>query len=115
MDSLIKDVKLSKENILELKKSIKELRKTIDDMNSTSLKKELISTIRSFFSNSVKSLMQAELDEYFKLKKKTDQLIKEKNILQLNVDWAEKKIISNEKFLGVDLNRLNWKSKKNLV
>lgn len=86
--------------------SLKILINSLDDDN---LKKQMIPFIKEYYGNNIKSLIKKELDEDFKLKKEISQLIREKNHLVMQIDWAEKKIKRDENFVGVYIYRHNQK------
>lgn len=91
--------------IIELRAEIANLGVLIESLNSETLKKQLIPFIRDFYMKNVKNLMKEEETEEFKLKKEVSRLVLEKSHLLREIDWAEKKIKKNEKFIGVYIYR----------
>lgn len=69
----------------------------------------MIPYIREFYAKNLKSLMKEEENENFKMRKELDNLEREKARLQREVEWAEKKIKKNEKFVGVYIYRHTMK------
>ena len=98
-------MKYLKSIIIELRAEIANLGVLIESLNSETLKKQLIPFIRDFYMKNVKNLMKEEETEEFKLKKEVSRLVLEKSHLLREIDWAEKKIKKNEKFIGVYIYR----------
>lgn len=98
-----------KEIIKTLKKEIINLKVLINSLDDDQLKKQMIPFIKEYYGNNIKPLIKQELDDNFKLKKEMSQLIRDKNHLVLQIDWAEKKIKRDENFVGVYIYRHHQK------
>ena len=99
------DLKLYWNIIEQLKKDIANLKGIINSLDNETLKKQLIPFIKEYYTNHMKHLMKQEETELFQMKKEMAQLIRDKAHLLLQIDWAEKKIKKDEKFIGVYIYR----------
>ena len=102
---LQKDLKELKIISKKLKEEIGNLKDLIQELNTETLKKQMIPYMREFYANNVKVLMKEEDNEVFKMKKEAANLEREKARLIREIDWAEKQIKKNEKFVGVYIYR----------
>ena len=102
---LQKDLKELKIISKKLKEEIGNLKVLIQELNTETLKKQMIPYMREFYANNVKVLMKEEDNEVFKMKKEAANLEREKARLIREIDWAEKQIKKNEKFVGVYIYR----------
>lgn len=105
MRKLKRDIKGIKELTKNLKKEIANLKLLIESLDEENLKKQMIPFIKEYHSKNIKSLMKIGLEDNYKLQKEILQLEREKTHLTHQIQWAEKNIIRDEKFVGVYIYR----------
>ena len=99
------DLKENKESVVKLKKEINNLKELISALDNDTLKKQMIPFIREYYSENMKTLMKQEDNEVYYLNKEMGGLLRDNAQLVRQIEWAEKKIMRNEKFVGVYIYR----------